>query len=141
MSKYHPLDVRHPANRDRERNSYLLAPPDDSTYALRAVEKNAQAPSRRSADYRQSQPITETVVEAQTTASRAPASAPWGDASTTATPPAPAASPALPQRPKRSWLPRLVVFGVIAYVVLRNFDVLDDLIRFLTRTASDLGIH
>lgn len=139
MSKYHPLDVRHPANRDRERNSYLLAPPDDSTYALRTVEKSAQAPSRRSADYRSKSQTT--VVETPVTVApsrpseRPATSAPWGGNSTAST-----QNTALIDTPRRSVLPKLIVFGVVAYVILNNFNLMDEIVRFVTRTVNDLGL-
>ncbi|WP_323037299.1 hypothetical protein [Pararhodobacter sp.] len=136
MSKYHPLDVRHPSNRDRDRNSYLLAPADHSTYALRAVEKPAQAPSRRGADYRKNipaDPVVETPITVPV-ARAAPHNAvgdPWGSPN----------SPVLPTTgARRNWLPRLLIFGAIAFVILKNFDLMDDVSRFVTDLLYELGL-
>lgn len=134
MSKYHPLDVRHPDNRDRERNSYLLAPPDDSTYALPGVQAPVQVASRRSADYRRNGSAT------TTTPPPAPQSTgsadPWGGSGTRAAP-APAAT--APRR--RSSLPKLLIFAVIAFVILRNTGLWEQLSRFVSRTAFELGLY
>lgn len=134
MSKYHPLDVRHPANRDRERNSYLLAPADEKTYALRNVERAEQAPSRRSADYRSK---TTTVVETPITvptSSSSPVKAPWGATSS-------GGIPTLDTAPRRSWVPKLIAFGVIAYVILNSLNLTDQIGLFVSRTLYELGIR
>ncbi|MCB1407709.1 MAG: hypothetical protein KDK01_16020 [Rhodobacteraceae bacterium] len=143
MSKYHPLDVRHPANRDRERNNYLLDPPDASSYELRTVERAAQAPSRRSADYRAGRsPQSDTPPSAPTAIAD-----PWGGSSTpapaaqprTATPPT-SASPVTQTRRRGGW-GRLIVFAIIAFVILRNTALWDQISFLFTRTLYDLGLY
>lgn len=140
MSKYHPLDVRHPSNRDRERNNYLLAPPDANSYALRGAAVRTQAPSRRSADYRSATgaavgaPVTATTVSVPP----AQAAAPWG--STDRNSPASGPTPSTRSR-SPSWVPRLVFFAIFAFVILRSFGVWDQIVLFVTRTAYDLGLR
>lgn len=133
MSKYHPLDVRHPANRDRERNNYLLAPPDASSYELRTVARATQAPSRRSADYRTGQ-------RAETDAPAPPPAAiadPWGGSGTTT---GSTGSPPVSKQRRGFGLGRLIVFGIIAYFILRNTAAWDEIRFFVTRTLYDLGL-
>lgn len=149
MSKYHPLDVRHPSNRHRERNTYLLDPPNASTYDLRAVTTTEQAPSRRRADYRATtdSPSGNAVSSASDTpiaraASRvsaaATASSPWGGSTDSS--PAPNTTNPIARSRSASWIPKVFFFAVFTYVVLRNFDIWDDITLFIRRTAFELGL-
>ena len=136
MSNYHPLDVRHPANRNRERNSYLLDPPDASTYALRSLRKTTQAPSRRSDDFDSvvDVPVNVPVVDLTSAATR-PDAAPWG----ASTAPAPDSTPAVASRRGIS-VPKLILFGLVAYVILNKMGLIDEIMRFLTRTGYEMGL-
>jgi|GEM_PF-3122616 len=141
MSNYHPLDVRHPANRNRERNSYLLDPPDASTYALRSLKKTSQAPSRRSDDFDSDDfesavdvPVNVPVVDLTSAATR-PEAAPWG----ASTAPTPDSTPAVASRRGIS-VPKLILFGLVAYVILNKMGLIDEIMRFLTRTGYEMGL-
>jgi len=102
MSKYHPLDVRHPANRALERRNFLLDPP----------RADLTKPPRPRAERRPRAAAT-------TTPPAAPA-APWGRNRAAASTPASGASPT--QAPTRFsfGFSRLILIGVALYLLNRS---------------------
>jgi len=152
MSKYHPLDVRHPSNKHRQRNSYLLLPSDSDEYALRPLRETQQSESRRPASY-STFSSREADESAQSNGQPRAAKTPWGRlGNKLAERAAPAANAAVnthiatpapplvvPQR-RRSWIPRLIFFGFVAYAILRNTAVGEELSRFISSTLYQLGL-
>jgi len=138
MSKYHPLDVRHPSNRNRERNSYLLAPADDSTYELRSLQTTEQAPSRRGDDFRKTDAASS---DASTEPTDRPAEPeakpgnPWGGAAQVVATQGPLSAPK-----NRKWFPRFILLGIITYVIVQSFDLWDEVTQFITRAIYELGL-
>lgn len=131
MSKYHPLDVRHPANRSREKNNYLLAPAKASTYALRKLEAIHTDPSRRAADFSRAEPVVAPATTTPPPATPGAAPSPWGGG-TNELPPA-------LRRGLRRWL-WWSVLGVIAYGVLSAFGLSDRVGLLIRRIALQWGI-
>lgn len=116
MSKYHPLDVRHPSNRRYLHKNYLLYPPApiETRYAQ-------GTPARRG---RSLQPSAAPLAEPA-----AAATAPWGRA--------PVASV---ERGLGGLLRTLFVMGVVVAVIAAQSDLFAPLIRQLRLWAFDLGI-
>lgn len=135
MSKYHPLDVRHPSNRDLTRRDYLL----DPIPARSAAPQPARASGARTEKAR---PATAGVQQ--------PA-APWS--STTgrnraAAPPATSPAPGTATRRAESalgglmgFLRSLIIFGIILIVLAQQTDILDPVILQLRLWALDLGFR
>ncbi|GAB4261459.1 MAG: hypothetical protein Kow0013_06000 [Pararhodobacter sp.] len=132
MSKYHPLDVRHPANRARERKTYLLDAPAP-------IERSQARVKNRRTVTQPAQPVAQ---ERQTLSQAARAVAqggrfatPWGQKQDRASP-----SPA----PSRTWrrsrfsLGKLVFFGIVILIIARNggFDALGNLFGALFAEAE-----
>ncbi|PVH30407.1 hypothetical protein [Pararhodobacter oceanensis] len=141
MSKYHPLDVRHPSNKHRQRNTYLLAPVDHAAYELQPLQSQSEPAARRRVSSKRKRSET----QADSTAQNTPAATPWGQSNEAAAvqTPAPASTGAAPpviQKPRKSWLPTLIIFGVIAYAVLRNTSFGRDISFMVMRALYDLGV-
>lgn len=118
MSKYHPLDVRHPANRDLLSRNYLLDPPAASAAP-------ASASARASASDR-------SPAAAAQRAARQPA-APWGRRERTSAPPA--ATQTTGRRSGTFWWNALLVSVFVVIFASQNgmlVGVLDAL-RLLAR--------
>tara|TARA_R110002073_G_scaffold11397_29_gene52236 strand:- start:683 stop:1315 length:633 start_codon:yes stop_codon:yes gene_type:complete len=157
MSKYHPLDVRHPDNRARERKSFLLDPPSESTYALKPLRELVSAPSRRSrSTARQDTAPAEPQLGAVSPGGNDPAPrAPWGNASGSSRDAAPAQNVSEPPTPRLTrrqspmqqprkrggrWLWTLIYMSIIAYFLLRNTQLGFQIERFIVGILWDLGL-
>ena len=145
MSKYHPLDVRHPDNRARERKSFLLDPPTDSTYALKPLRELAAAPARRSQTSEGQD--TDAVTQQPAQATGATPVAPWGSSTDTtgstslpARARAPQASRQAPSRRGGRWLWTLFYMAIIAFFILRNTELGLQIERFIFGILWDLGV-
>lgn len=119
MRDYHPLDVRHPSNRDLLRRNYLLDPPSPTAGSA------STAPSRRA-------PATSGHREARPAPSQPVA--PWGRRTDSRTPtPAPT-----PQTSRKSggflWNTVIVLLFVVIFGSQNGwFDSLLDSLRLLAR--------
>ncbi len=123
MSKYHPLDVRHPNNRDLERRNFLLDPPRNAA--------SVQTPERDAA----SRPGVRKTAPQNATASATP----WGFARRT--PPAEAAGVTRPAENRAGRAIRLVFFLIVVAIALQSqTHLLDGLIIWAQQTAYDLGL-
>ena len=121
MSQYHPLDVRHPDNRDLLRRNFLLDPP----------AATPAAPERSAA----SRPGVRKVAAAPAAASPAP----WGAARNS-----PAATAVLesssPSRTAGKVARFAMVVVFIAIALQSQTHLLDGFVRWLHQTAADLGV-
>ena len=120
MSQYHPLDVRHPSNRQRESKTYLLDAPTGQAQAARTPFR--QSPS----------------------AAPSAASAPWGRSASTepgtrnaAPPPAPAFNPE-PRRGFR-WRSLILPAIVLAIVLNQQPQFRAQILRAISDFAATLG--
>lgn len=128
MSKYHPLDVRHPANRDLERRNYLLEPIAQPAPAAPA-EKPARAARRTSPPPAQA--------PAQVAAS------PWGRPKPSRRGAQPAVTPAPEQAGSGfgGFLRSLFIVAVIVTLLATQTNLLDPLLTEIRFRALDLGIR
>jgi len=126
MSKYHPLDVRHPSNRSLLHRNYLLHPP--APVAERVATERPLAAG--SASTRSRTPFTRSVA------------GPWGGSAAAAA--AVAAVPAAVARRAGgiSRKLRLLIFGLIALVIVaRQTDLLEPVLWQLRLWARQLGFE
>lgn len=116
MREYHPLDVRHPSNRDLLRRNYLLEPPSPTAGADKV------APSRRA-------PAASGHREA-----RQP-SAPWGRRQTQAAPASPAGSASQTRKKGSAWWNAFIVLVFVVIFGSQNgwFEGPLDSLRLLAR--------
>ena len=131
MSKYHPLDVRHPANRPYLSKNYLLDPPSmthDTRY-------DAVGPARDTATRRPDVARPPARRRAAAPASGAQPVAPWGST------PTPAAAQGASGASRAAGILRTVFFlGVFGFIVLNQTDAFEILTEQLRSWALDLGI-
>ncbi|MFN4101900.1 MAG: hypothetical protein ACK4GT_19220 [Pararhodobacter sp.] len=169
MSKYHPLDVRHPSNRENERRSYLLAPLDltlpAATPARPAAESRREA--ARTSPARTARPDTRT--ETRTDARTGTGTGPWGKAAQPSAESAPLQSqtfqsapsqsqtfrsqpnrnmpPAMPAAPERTgsgfggFLRSLFFLAVILALLATQTNLLDPLLTEIRFRALEMGIR
>lgn len=115
MREYHPLDVRHPSNRDLMRRNFLLDPPRAALATPRpAASGHREAPASRPA--------------------RTPA-APWGQRREAAAPAQPA-----PTRRGRSGLQGFWLVGLFLVIFGAQNGWIDPVLDWLRLTAWQLGI-
>ena len=122
MSKYHPLDVRHPSNRSLLHRNYLLYPPAP-VEARTATERPLAAGSSST---RTRTPFNRSVA------------APWANTAAAA-----AAVPAAVVRRASGmsgWLRGLIFGGVILVILAQQTDLLDPVVWQLRVWALELGV-
>ncbi|WP_370207544.1 hypothetical protein [Pararhodobacter marinus] len=128
MSKYHPLDVRHPANREYRNRNFLLDAPSQTT----------QVHSRSRARADAARATAETDPAPRSTRRSAKPVAPWGS---------PVSGAGVPAPRERSgsglggFLRSLFILVVILVIVGTQTNLLDDLIFQLRVWAYDLGLR
>lgn len=98
MSKYHPLDVRHPANRDLLSRNFLLDPPSASAGAEKAPARTTAEAALRAAS--------------ATGETRQPG-APWARSDRSTTPVG--AAPATPRRGRFFWNAFIVIVFLVIF--------------------------
>jgi len=141
MSKYHPLDVRHPANRENERRSYLLPAAPPARPVAESRREAARSSPARSSPARAAGPDR---------------ASPWdkparGTAGTNGaparTPPAREPSPAAPVAAERTgsgfagFLRSLVFLLIFVALVATQTDLLDPVLTEIRYRALELGIR
>ena len=131
MSRYHPLDVRHPANRAAEQRSYLLAP------LPRANTHPAPPPAAASAPAPAS--LSPAALAAARAAGQSPARNP-ARGGARPRPQAPSATPARREGGLGAFLRSLMILAVILTIVGMQTDLLDPALRQIRLWALDLGI-
>lgn len=124
MSQYHPLDVRHPANRQRESKTYLLDPPSGQAQAART-------------------PFRQSTATPSSSAPAATPAAPWGGEApasqtsrrTVTPPPAPVSAPRRGFRWRNLILPAIV----LAIVLSQQPELRQRILRAISDFAGNLG--
>jgi hypothetical protein len=134
MSKYHPLDVRHPNNRARESKTYLLDPPSPVTQTRSRMPRRSTSATP--------EPTATATTGTLSRAARAVAQSgrfatPWGQSQPGSSRPA-SASSQTPARRSRFNLGRIIFFGVVLLVIARNggFEALGDMLSDLFGEAQ-----
>ena len=116
MSRYHPLDVRHPANRDLLNRNYLLDPPARRPRTASERPATGSAPRSRTPGARQ-------------------VSAPWSSP-----PSSSSGTTARRGAGLAGFLRTLVIIGVVIAVLAQQTDLLDPLILQVRIWAFDMGL-
>lgn len=131
MSKYHPLDVRHPSNRDLTRRDYLLDPAP--------VRSAAPTPAR----------ATAARTEKARPAGIAQPAAPWSDSNTSRRAATQTAASNVPATRRvesglgalMGFLRSLIIIGIVLIVLAQQTDLLDPVIFQLRVWALEMGFR
>ena len=138
MSKYHPLDVRHPDNRPYLSKNYLLDPPSMTHNSRYDAVEPARGRATRLAEMVSAPLGRGQRSNAATSASpeAAQPSAPWGSSQ-----PRPATT-ATSSRPSRAaGILRTVFFlGIFGFIVLNQTDAFEQITRELRGWFLQMGI-
>lgn len=133
MREYHPLDVRHPANRDLLRRNFLLDPPratSGDTAPSRAAPSNARPAVPGGASGNREAPPSRAQIPSRPQA----AAAPWGRGRDVSS-----AAP-VTQRRKGSGLSSFLLVGLFLVIFGAQNGWVDPVLDWLRQTAWQFGI-
>lgn len=133
MSKYHPIDVRHPSNRPYLHRNYLLDAPTRGP-ASSSGNSARPAPAATTRTAAAASAVTRALGTRRSGMDPREVAAPWST-------PNAATTTQRAQRGGLGFFRSLVIFAVIVFVVSRNSDILDPVLGQLRLWALRMGFE